>query len=105
MVTKEVREIVSRFVTALASPGVHVDKAVVYGSVATNRDTADSDLDVAVVSSDFGSDRYGEGKLLNQVAWRVDARIHPVPISSDSYYNETWIPLIHEIRTHGMEVA
>ena len=105
MVTKEVREIVNRFVTALTSRGVHVDKAVVYGSVATNRDTDESDLDVAVVSSDFGSDRYSEGKLLNQVAWRVDARIHPVPISSDSYNNETWIPLIHEIRTHGLEVA
>ena len=52
----------------------------------------------------FGSDRYGEGKLLNQVAWRVDARIHPVPISSESYNNETCIPLIHEIRTQGMEV-
>ena len=105
MVKKEIRDIVNRFVAALASRGVHVDKALIYGSVAKNMDTSDSDLDVAVVSSDFGRDRYGEGILLNKVAWRIDARIHPVPISSDSYNNETWIPLSHEIRTHGREVA
>jgi predicted nucleotidyltransferase len=104
MVTEEIRTIISRFVAALATTGIRVDKTLVYGSLATNRDTADSDLDVAVISSDFGHDRYKEGTLLNQIAWRIDSRLHPVPISSDSFQNETWIPLVHEIRRHGLEV-
>ena len=104
MVTEEIRGIISRFVAALATNGIRVDKTLVYGSVATNRDTADSDLDVAVISPDFGRDRYREGTILNKVAWRIDLRLHPVPISSDSFQNETWIPLVDEIRKHGLEV-
>ena len=104
MVTEEIRAIISRFVAALVTNGIRVDKTLVYGSVATNRDTVDSDLDVAVISSDFGHDRYKEGTILNKVAWRIDPRLHPVPISSDSFQNETWIPLVDEIRKHGLEV-
>jgi len=43
--------------------------------------------------------------MLMQLAWRIDARLHPVPVSADSYKNDTWVPLIHEIREHGVEVA
>lgn len=105
LVTQDIRNIISQFVKAVSSHGIHVDKALLYGSVATGKDTSDSDLDVAIVSSDFGHDRFNEGKMLTQLAWRIDARLHPVPVSADSYRNDTWVPLIHEIRLHGVEVA
>lgn len=105
MVTQDIRDIISQLVAVVSSRGIHVDKALLYGSVATGRDTSDSDLDVAIVSSDFGRDRFSEGKMLMQLAWRIDARLHPVPVSADSYKNDTWIPLIHEIRQHGVEIA
>ena len=37
------------------------------------------------------------------ISMRIDGQ--PVPVSSNSYDNETWIPLIYEIRRHGVEVA
>jgi len=61
----------------VASRGVHVEKALLYGSVAVGRQTTDSDLDIAVVSSDFGHDRFNEGKMLMQIAWRIDPRFTP----------------------------
>ena len=33
----------------------------------------------------------------------IDARIEQVPISLESYENDTWVPLIYEIRTKGLE--
>ena len=54
-------------------------------------------------SPDFGKDRFEEGKMLLQIAWRVDPRIEPIPISSESYENDTWIPIIYEIRKMGIE--
>jgi predicted nucleotidyltransferase len=105
MVTQDIKNIINQFISAVTSSGIHVDKALLYGSVATGKNTSDSDLDVAIVSSDFGHDRYNEGKLLTQLAWRIDTRLHPVPISADSYSNDTWVPLIHEIRFHGVEIA
>jgi len=104
VVTQEVREIISRLVEAVAERGVHVDKAILYGSYATGNENADSDLDVAVISSDFGKDRYKEGTMLMKLAWRIDPRLHPVPLSAESFAQDTWIPLVHEIRAHGVEV-
>ena len=105
MVTQEIRDIVKRLVAVLASRGVHIDKALLYGSFASGMQSEDSDFDIAVVSTDFGRDRFNEGKMLMQLAWRIDPRSHPVPVSTDSYLHDTWVPLIHEIREHGIEIA
>ncbi len=104
MVTQEIREIISRFVEAVSSRGIHVDKAILYGSYAIGKESRDSDLDVAVISSDFGKDRYQEGTMLMKLAWRIDPRLHPVPLSAESFAEDTWIPLVHDIKTHGVEV-
>jgi predicted nucleotidyltransferase len=104
VVTQEVRDIISRFVAAVALQGVHVDKTFLYGSYAVGNEHVDSDLDVAVISSDFGKDRYKEGTMLMKLAWRIDTRLHPVPLSADSFAQDTWIPLIHEIKSHGVEI-
>ena len=104
MVDPKVRDIILRFIEALNKKGVHVERALLFGSYASGNARAGSDLDVAIVSPDFGKDRFEEGKMLFQVAWRIDPRIEPVPISSKSFENDTWIPLIYEIRQKGIEV-
>ena len=103
MVDPEVRDLVTRFINVLKKKGIRVDMVVLYGSYASGKVHAGSDLDLAIVSPDFGKDRFEEGKMLLQIAWRVDPRIEPIPISSESYKNDTWIPLIYEIRKKGIE--
>jgi predicted nucleotidyltransferase len=104
MVPTEVVEVVSEFVKALKKRGIRVERAFVYGSYAQGRPRKESDIDVAVVSPDFGKDRYNEGKLLRQIAWRIDSRLEPVPISKESFLKDDWIPLIYEIKTKGVPV-
>jgi len=104
MVDPEISEIISRFVHILTTNGIRVEKAILYGSYATGRVHSGSDLDLAIVSPDFGKDRFEEGKMLHRLAWRIDPRIEPIPISSASYENNTWIPLIYEIRQKGIEI-
>ncbi len=104
MVDAEIRDIIVRFLNVLTSKGIRVEKAVLYGSYASGNIHSGSDLDVAIISPDFGKDRFEEGKILLQLAWRVDPRIEPVPISSGSYEKDTWIPLIYEIRRKGIEI-
>ncbi len=104
MVDREIREIISRFVHILTLNGIRVEKAILFGSYATGRVHSGSDLDLAIVSPDFGKDRFEEGKMLHRLAWRIDPRIEPIPISSTSYENNTWLPLIYEIRQKGIEI-
>jgi predicted nucleotidyltransferase len=105
LVDSEIRDIVTRYVQALLGRGVNVDKAIIFGSYASGSFSEESDIDVAIVSPDFGKDRFEEGKMLFQAAWRVDPRIEPVPISSNSYEQDTWLPLIYEIRNKGQIIA
>jgi predicted nucleotidyltransferase len=104
VVDPKVRDIILRFIEALNKKGIHVERALLFGSYASGDARAGSDLDVAIVSPDFGKDRFEEGKMLFQVAWRIDPRIEPIPISSKSFENDTWVPLIYEIRQKGIEV-
>ena len=104
MVDPEIRRIILQFVNAIAAKGIHVEKAILYGSYATGVASAGSDIDLAIVSPDFGRDRFKERTMLLQLAWRIDPRIEPVPISSESYEKDTWIPIVYEIRQKGIEV-
>ena len=104
MVDPEIRDIILRFVETLNKKGIHVEKAVLFGSYASGNFRPSSDLDLAIVSPDFGKDKFEEGKMLLQMAWRVDPRIEPIPISSKSYEKDTWIPLIYEIKQKGIEL-
>ncbi|MBI5416484.1 nucleotidyltransferase domain-containing protein [Candidatus Poribacteria bacterium] len=104
MVDAKIINIVQKFISVLIGNGINVEKVVLYGSYASGNIRTDSDLDIAVISSDFGKDRFEEGKMLLKIAWRIDPRIEPIPISTKSYENDTWIPLIHEIKQKGIEL-
>ena len=48
--------------------GVSVDSAYLFGSYAKRRSSKFSDIDVAVISSDFSDDRFEEGIKLSVIA-------------------------------------
>lgn len=97
-------KVIKKFVIALEKEGISVDRVILYGSYARGKARPDSDIDVAVVSKDFGKDRVEEGMTLFRIAGKIDARLEPVPISLKAYENDTWIPLIYEIRENGLEL-
>jgi predicted nucleotidyltransferase len=105
MVEREIADKLAQFRKALEDQGIRVSMILLYGSYATGKFHKDSDIDVAVVSPDFGKDRFEEGVRLFQIACDIDPRIEPIPISSESFENDTWLPLIYEIRKNGVEVT
>lgn len=92
------------YCVSLKNAGVRIDKVILYGSYAKGNPREESDIDVAVISRHFGKDKIEEGMLLFRIAGEVDARIEPVPISLESYENDTWIPLIYEVRKNGLTI-
>jgi len=104
MVEKEIREKIRQFVKELRRRKIRVAKVILYGSRVTGKAHEYSDIDVAIVSPDFGKDRYREGAKLFEIASEIDARIEPVPLSLKAYKNDTWVPLIYEIREKGLDL-
>lgn len=79
-----------------------VEAAYVYGSQARGTATEWSDIDVAVVSPDFG-DLFQERLLLMRLAAQVDDRIEPHPFRPADF--DPTAPLVSEIRRTGVRVA
>ena len=105
MVKQEIKILVRRFVSTLRDVNIRVRKIVLYGSAARNKGRIDGDIDIAVISDDFGKDRMKEGMLLFRIASKIDPRIEPIPISSRAYKQDGWIPLLHEIKSTGIEIT
>ena len=104
MVKKSIRKIVHDFCKVMLEDGIDFDRIILYGSYAGSKWREDSDIDVAVVSKSFGKDRVNERMQLFRLAGAVDPRLEPISISLDSYEHDTWIPLIYEIKLHGVEI-
>jgi len=104
MVDREITKTVKAFVKALQKNRIKVTKVILYGSRTIGKSHKYSDIDVAIVSPDFGKDRYKEGARLFELAYKIDPLIEPVPISVESYEKDTWLPLIYEIRKNGIEL-
>ena len=104
MVKKEIIETIKEFQKAVEQTGIRIVKIILFGSYTNNKFHKFSDIDVALISPDFGKDRFEEGAKLFEIAYKIDPRIEPVPISVKSYKNDTWIPLIYEIRKKGIEI-
>lgn len=104
MVEGKIIERVKKFVKELKKQKIKVTKVILYGSRVSGKAHEYSDIDVAIVSSDFGKDRYKEGARLFEIACEIDPKVEPVPVSVESYENDTCVPLIYEIRKNGLEL-
>jgi predicted nucleotidyltransferase len=101
---KQALKIIQKYVRRLRQEGISVDRVILYGSYAAGKERYGSDIDVAIVSRDFGKDRVEEGIALYRIAGKVDPRLEPVALSIEAYENDTWLPLIYEIKAKGQEL-
>ncbi len=104
MAPAEIVGIVQRYVSLLRQHGVNVQKAVLFGSRARGDAAQYSDIDVLILSPDFGTDRVSEGQMLFKMARHVDARIEPVPVHPSEYGESPDSPLLHFAQREGLEV-
>ena len=74
MVEREIIEKVKEFVKEIKRHRIKVTKVVIYGSSVSGKAHEYSDIDVAIVSPDFGKDRYEEGARLFEIASTIEDR-------------------------------
>ena len=79
-----------------------IDLVILFGSYAKGTNHEDSDIDIAVVSSDIKS-RFDDGVRLMSLTWGINTKIEPHPINTKEFReNET--PFIDEVIRTGIEV-
>ncbi len=92
-----------KYLKAVRESGVNVDKAYLFGSFAKGKTWEGSDVDVCIISSQFGKDYLEEKSRLNKLALKIDPRIEPVPFSPGDFGNK-YDPLVAEIKRFGIQI-
>ncbi len=85
------------------SEHIQVDRAVLFGSYATNEAREDSDIDLAVISDDFRNMSAWERIcLLAKVAVMVDSRLEVKGFSREAYEDPPQASMLKEIKNQGI---
>jgi predicted nucleotidyltransferase len=74
---------------------------MLYGSYAKNRATKDSDIDICIVSPDFGNNKAKEMSYLLKKACKINLLIEPIPLSPTDWEEKDYLPIIAEIKNTG----
>ena len=84
---KQIEIIVQDYVRTLRNHKITVERAILYGSQASNTADQDSDIDVVIVSENFGHDYIKEAVELKLLALEINPDISPRPYSTKDYSN------------------
>lgn len=90
-----------KFVDKVRQAGIRVKAAYLFGSFAKNKTHKWSDIDICIVSPEFGRDYFDEEVKLRHLTWDVDDRIEPVAYAPEDL-KDRYSTLAHEIKTHGI---
>ena len=80
-----------------------IEAIILFGSYAKGTENEDSDIDIAIISSDF-SDIIEDGAKLIGLTWKIDTRIEPHPITTEDY-QKVANPFVREVVDTGIKVA
>lgn len=95
--------IIRRYIHLLKQKGIRVSNVILFGSYAKGTAKPDSDIDIAVISSQFGQDNLKEMMLLRKLAIKIDSHIEPLPFSPEGL-KDRYSTLTQEILKYGMPI-
>ena len=98
---KKEANLINKYVILLKQKGISVSKVILFGSHAKGNAKPDSDIDIAVISSQFGRNNLKEMMLLRKLALEIDSHIEPLPFSPQDFDNR-YSTLSQEIKKYGV---
>lgn len=101
---RKIKKIIYRFADKLRENNIEFEYLILFGSHVKDQAGPHSDIDVAVVSDDFGKNRLKERIKLMKISSDIDSRIEPHPISLKDW-KEGWKELVEEIERTGIKIT
>ncbi|PJB88598.1 hypothetical protein CO083_02225 [Candidatus Roizmanbacteria bacterium CG_4_9_14_0_8_um_filter_34_12] len=97
---KQVKVEINSFVNLLQKEQIKISRVILFGSFAKGKQKDYSDIDLAVVSPDFGKDTHKEMMFLVHLSSKVSDRIEAIPVAEKDMLMK-YHPLIGEIKKYG----
>lgn len=100
---QKTKSLVGKYLDRVSAAGIEVSKAFVFGSHATGQASKHSDIDLAVVSPDFGKNPHKDLVDLFKLVDVETRELEPIPLSPQELGNR-FNPLAAEVCRHGIIV-
>ncbi len=101
-IDREIIESINKYIDKI-SKYYKIEAIILFGSYAKGTQNKDSDIDIAIISSDF-KDIFDDMANLIGYTWKIDTRIEPHPISKEDY-DKIATPFVQEVIDTGIKVA
>ena len=105
MVTPEILNVVKQYLQGITSQGLHISHAYIYGSQVHGTATAESDIDLLLVSPLFDRDINKYLGVLWEGSFRCENKIEPYPVGEQRFLTDESSPIIAVVKEEGIEVA
>ncbi len=100
---KSINEAINSFILKAAELNPKLITAYLFGSFAKDKDSINSDIDIALVIDDLkDDDRFDLQVKLMLLASQFDSRIEPHPLSGNDFFSGN--PFTTEIKRTGIEI-
>ena len=96
----EIYPTILRYINAV-SQHFKIDSVFLFGSYAAGCASSDSDIDLAIISSSFGNNRFDDNVTLGKLTWGIDTRIEPIGFTPEEFQARF---LAQEIKMKGIEI-
>lgn len=102
-IPKNILKIALDSVSAMKQAGITIDAAYIFGSYAKGNAHKLSDIDLCIISRQFGNDRQNDRIKLMRMTDTVHLSVEPHPLSHEEFSNN-WDPFVKEIKTTGIRI-
>ena len=85
----------------VSAAGLHLERAILFGSYAKGTSGKWSDIDIALVSKDFTGVGFFDRKKVNPFVIKADSRVEPHPFRPEDFTEDN--PFVKEILRQGIE--
>jgi len=103
VVSDEILEKLKNFLNMISASGLHLERAILFGSYAKGNANNWSDIDIALVSKDFTGIGFYDRKRINPYLIKIDSRIEPHPFRPEDFARDN--PFVDQILKDAIEIT
>ena len=81
---------------------INIEQAILFGSYAQGTYSSWSDIDIALVSSDFEGDRFKDRDKIRRIKLKISSDLEPIPYLPDDFTVND--PFVKQILATGINV-
>jgi len=101
-VNAKILDIIRRFILEATKYNIHIQQAVLFGSYAKGTNNEWSDIDVAIVSSDFIGLRYLDNQKISRPKLNISYDLETHPFRPEDFNEDN--PFVKEILSSGVRI-